>query len=409
MSTHAKLSPSASKRWMLCAGSVSLTDHLIREGLIEADTTSFHAEEGSAAHKLGEVCLEKAVNADHHMGQKIYGDFKVDDDMAEAVQVYLDFIYGCINAADNDFIETKMGIEIKCSLKPYRITGLDGGTSDTVLEHEDHCIHVIDYKHGKGVAVEIEDNPQLMQYGLGALIKSHKKTSKNLPNIVLTIVQPRAFHPDGVIRSVEMKGADLIKWGKDVLVPAAKATQADDAPLVPGDEQCRWCQAKGQCTALYEKTQELAIADFKEDNFLDPRIMTDEQMMVVMDHAGAIRSFILAVEQEAKNRLDNGSKDYSDRYKLVTSKTQRKMIETAADDLSLYIDEELLFERKMKGIGAIEKALKPDYSKAEITKIMEEVTTKADGVTVIAPVTDKRIAIEASAISDFDGLEDDDW
>lgn len=277
MTTHAKLSPSAYARWMNCPGSVALIEDLDIDG-----GTSFAAEEGTAAHALGEKCLLDESNAADHLGVKIYGDFKVTEEMAEAVQVYLDFIRGCINAAENDFIDTKLEVEVKCSLRSYRIPGLDGGTSDTLLTHEDHSIHVIDYKHGKGVAVEIENNGQLMQYGLGAVLKQHNPDNMI---IVLTIVQPRAFHPDGPIRSIEMKGKDLIKWGAKTLVPAAKATLEKDAPLIPGESQCRWCAARGNCTALYKRTQEVAIADFKDETFPDPRVMTPDQMMVVMDHA----------------------------------------------------------------------------------------------------------------------------
>jgi len=418
MSAHAKLSPSASKRWMNCPGSVSLIDYLIEQGLIEADTTSDYAEEGSAAHLLGEWGLTKDPDINNYIGVKIYGDWKVTEEMCEAVQVYLDFIWGCINHYNSDDYNVEMGVEIKCSLKVYLIPGLDGGTSDVVLVITDLftgeiTIHVIDYKHGKGVAVDVIDNSQAKQYGLGTLLKLPKKQQKNVTNVILTIVQPRAFHPDGVIRSWEISAKDLLAWGSDILVPAAKATHEDDAPLVPGDEQCRFCPAKGQCKALYAKTQEIAMLDFKDEALPDPRVMTDEQMMVVLDAADLINEFIKAVIKESRNRLDAGSEDYEHRYKLVKSKTHRKLNENAVEDLSLYIDEDALFEKKLKCLGAIEKALKPDYSKKEIIEIMQEVTTKPDGALVIAPVTDKRQAIESSAVTDFEGLEDqedfDDW
>lgn len=136
MTTHAKLSPSASKRWMNCPGSVQLIEQLTNEGKIEENATSPWAEEGSAAHALAEKCLLEHNDAIDYLNQKIYGDFKVTEEMAEAVQVYLDFVHGCINAADDELLDTTLEVEVKCSLKPYRVKGLDGGTSDTVLIHE---------------------------------------------------------------------------------------------------------------------------------------------------------------------------------------------------------------------------------------------------------------------------------
>ena len=94
------------------------------------------------------------------------------------------------------------------------------------------------------------------------------------------------------------------------------------------------------------------------------------------------------------------------RYKLVQSRTQRKLTDSAAEDLSLYVDDDnVLYEKKMKGIGEIEKALKPDYTKKEINDILKEVTTKTEGHTILVPVTDKRKTIEGSIATDFDDLE----
>ena len=42
------------------------------------------------------------------------------------------------------------------------------GTSDAILI-SDGTMHVIDYKHGLGILVSAEDNPQMKCYALGAL------------------------------------------------------------------------------------------------------------------------------------------------------------------------------------------------------------------------------------------------
>lgn len=398
---HAKLSPSAYARWMNCPGSVQFIEYLEENNKV-VYTTSYAAEEGTAAHTLGEECLKHGTDPRAYLGEKIYGDFKVTEEMCEAVEVYVDFVNALLMRANENFIDADLKIEVKCSLRSYRIPGLDGGTSDTVIIYEDgHGIEIVDYKHGKGVPVEVEDNGQLMQYALGVVLKFVKEHP--VP-VTLTIVQPRAPHPDGPIRSIQLDSQELVTWGEEVLVPAAKATLEPDAELIPGDKQCRWCPAKGQCTALYEKTQEIAIADFSDDNFPDPRVMTDEQLMVVMDHSEMIRTFINEVEIESKNRFDAGDGAFRDRYKLVKSRTNRKLKADAADDLSFYLEDEDLYNHKLKGLGDIERALKREYSKPEVIKIMEEVTTKEEGQTVIAPITDKRRAIEPSITTDFDDL-----
>ena len=53
MSTHAKLSPSGAHRWMACPGSSILIDELPSE----FKRSSGHAQRGTAAHTLVEMCL----------------------------------------------------------------------------------------------------------------------------------------------------------------------------------------------------------------------------------------------------------------------------------------------------------------------------------------------------------------
>lgn len=42
------------------------------------------------------------------------------------------------------------------------------GTGDCVII-ADGTLHIVDYKHGRGVLVEADDNPQMKLYALGAL------------------------------------------------------------------------------------------------------------------------------------------------------------------------------------------------------------------------------------------------
>lgn len=119
-----------------------------------------------------------------------------------------------------------------------------------------------------------------------------------------------------------------------------------------------------------------------------------------------ISAFIKAVELEAKSMMDHGNTEFNEKYKLVKSRSNRKLSDDAIDDLLFYIDDEKsLYNTKLKGLGDIEKVLKPDYTKKEIAEIMDEVTTKEEGKTVIAPMSDKRKSIEASITADFDELD----
>lgn len=410
---HARLSPSAAKRWMTCPGSVRLI-----ESLNLPYTSSRFAAEGTVAHEVCERSLLEDKYPSDFLGQVIEVDgfkFKVTKEMVEACDVYVDYIRDYIQMADSQadcFVE--MQIEVRCSLKSLKVPGMDGGTSDCLLINKEHeTISVIDYKHGAGVAVEVHDNPQAMSYGLGALIELEVKPKSNW-KVELTIVQPRAHHPSGGIRTEVYTADEIFKWGKNTLVPAGLQCHKDDAKLVPSDDGCRFCDAKANCSALAQKTQEIAMLDFEdlEDESSLPSVtgLTTEQKVKVMKHADMLRSFIVAIENQVKLEMDSGSQEYNDEFKLVRKTTRRKFIEEAFDEdfspLLDHVEADELFTRKPKTLTEVEKLLKKKYGAKTTNEILEEVVIKPQGDIVVAPLTDRRKAVEASVVGDFNGLTD---
>ena len=424
--THARLSPSGAKRWMSCPGSIRLA-----EKLNVKDKTSKYASEGTVAHEVGELCLENNNDkeARDYLGRVIEADdikFTVNDNMVEAVTEYTDYVRGRISHFENLGYRVELQVEVWCPLDSLGVPGMDGGTSDTMLLMwdvnsdkdglETLCeIEVIDYKHGQGVPVEIEDNSQLMSYGLGSM---HHAKLDDMDDCVIhmTIVQPRAHHPNGRIRSTTMNSSELFNWQDTKLVPAALLTQEPDAPFNASEDACRFCKVAGQCRALQDTIQEEAIADFKDEVLPDPEVMTVEQKILVMEHAAMWRGFIVAVENQVKHEVDHGSRDYEEKFKLVRSKSNRKLNGDYDDEFSslmVYLNEGDLYTKKALPIGDIERILSSKLGdtlnkKQRIKEIVDEVTTKPEGKLVIAPISDKRSAVLAAITSDFIDIEDDE-
>ena len=408
---HARLSPSASKRWLTCPGSVRLI-----ESLDITETPNKYAAEGTTAHEIHELALTaKGVAADH-IGKKMTVDgfkFTVNEEMSDAVQVSLDYVQERIDEHEGWGYRVEIKVEVRASLKPLNIPGLDGGTSDVVLLVWDGDalveIEVIDYKHGQGVAVEPEHNSQALCYALGVALEESTHITDQT-NVRVTITQPRAIHTHGPIRTWEITAVDLNNWQVNELVPKANRTRDPDAELVPSDDGCRFCKAAGQCPALYNKTQEIAIADFAEDTFPDPKVMSAEQKRTILDHADMLRSFVVAVKNQVKLEMDHGSKDYDAGYKLVYKTVHRKFTEEGLDEdfspLYDYLEPEELYEQKLRPLGDIEKALKNHMKPKEAKEVMNEVTEKPTPGIVAAPIEDKRKAVEPTMISDFTNLPD---
>lgn len=213
---HSKIGASSMSRWSKCPGSIRLC-----EGTPNIE--SRYAAEGTRAHELAAGILEDPSNL-ATLGPS---------PMLDAVMVYVDFVRK-ESEGHTLFIEKRFDLS---SLHE----GLFG-TADAIIYREDtkHLI-VADYKHGEGVPVEVENNSQLMYYGLGALL------SLGLPceTVELVVVQPRCAHDRGPIRRWQIQSVELLSFSAD-LVEFAKRTQDPDAPLVPG-EQCQFCPAKFFC------------------------------------------------------------------------------------------------------------------------------------------------------------------
>lgn len=184
MSAHSRIGASSMSRWSKCPASVRLSKDM-------PNTSSAYAEEGTRAHELAEYVLTNKrwpINVES-------------DEMLDAVQVYVDFIDTGICYSNKDGFQSRptwMKVEEKFHLKELH-PDLFGTSDCTLYFEEEKLLMVIDYKHGQGLAVEAENNPQLMYYALGALMKTKAACS----HVEMVIVQPRCFHPDGPDQTLE--------------------------------------------------------------------------------------------------------------------------------------------------------------------------------------------------------------
>ena len=289
MGTHAKLNASSAARWMACPGSIRLIDSLPPD---QRDKGSVYARQGTAAHELGERCLHHDLEPDHWEGDVIEvedDEFFVDRDMIDAVQVYLDEVDG-----------RKRGFEDYTCWYEQRVAPFADrddmfGTADCVIYEPFSTLVVIDYKHGKGVPVEVERNAQAMYYGLGA-IQTHDL--HDVEEVELVIVQPRAPHTDGAVRTWGLATDELLDWGEGELRPAAERTADPDAPLAAGPH-CRFCPAQAICPEIPKRAVELARVDFEDLGDAKP-VLPDEndpvQVSRALDLADIMGPWIKAVK-----------------------------------------------------------------------------------------------------------------
>ena len=151
--THALLGASSAHRWLNCPGSAPLLTADM------PDTTSLYAEEGTLAHSVCEsyarYCLLDigyavvSCSTDNHS--------QASDEMLDCAGLYVETIVEIAKPLHNPYI----ALEQRVDYSKWVPEGF--GTADCIIIG-DGTLTVIDYKHGKGVQVEAEGNPQLMLY-----------------------------------------------------------------------------------------------------------------------------------------------------------------------------------------------------------------------------------------------------
>lgn len=401
---HSRLGASNCKRWWACPGSVNACKG------IENQSTSY-ANEGSAAHALGEHCLRNGYNTDKFldcwvgMDGTIYMSdesiaekdkgvtvFYVDEDMAEAVQVYIDFFNETVGPDDEYEIEQRISLD---TFHPDLF-----GTSDLVVyKPGSKTLVVADYKHGRGVPVEVKENVQGLYYAAGS---AHKLHNRGIAKVEVVIIQPRCAHKDGAVRRWSTTPLDLMEWVVD-LVEAAKRTEDPKAPRVAGDH-CKFCPAAPTCPAFAGAAVAAAQADFADtgDVILTPpqqRFTYDpEALATTVRNADLIESWCRAVKKFAHDEAIAGR--VAPGFKLVATRATRRFKNPDAAKAAFVIAEldesEFMTEPELKSVAQVEKSV----GKKAFQAFGPLVESKSSGVT-LAPLDDKREAVRPEAAAEF--------
>lgn len=374
-----------------CPGSLSLTP---RVALDREPTQSML--EGRAADWL----ISRLIVADPiSVGEMSPHGVRVDDEMMNAVMLYFDTIriytgedpdplkseveahlswltdeYRRHSPNADDSLQDKLGRYYRttggCTIHPT--WGVMGRSDYRHLRGTARHLTVFDFKYGHSI-VEAENNAQL----IGACLDEY--TLRQIDTATLIIVSPRSR--DGITVKVWNVDTAMIDYWRQKFVYAAWQANQTDAPLNIG-KWCKTCNAAGLCPAFAEKINMLkTILD--APSALTP-LEVGERLTLARELAEMSDTLKTVLGRQALHMLKNG--DNVTGHKLVRSITRRKLIDGAADTLTMYAElyGVTVTENKPLGLGKLEKLLPAE--------VITEITEKPPGALEVAPESDKRVA-----------------
>lgn len=366
---HALLSASGAHRWLHCTGSPILEKDF-------PDSTSVYAQEGTLAHELcelklmaytGEITKRKLTS----MKNKLMKSELWQPEMDSTSEAYLDYIKDITMSYT---VKPVILTEKKVDFSRYVPEGF--GTADCLILAGD-TLHVVDYKHGKGVVVDADHNPQMMLYALGAM--SELSLLYRFKFVHMTIVQPRVNN----ISEFTMTADELTEWGETVVKPKAEAAISGNGEFEAGD-WCRFCRAKQQCKTRYESNDSL-YPELSAQH--DPRLITLEELGDYLKRGKDMAAWLEDMKEYALSESLAGAEVPG--WKAVEGRGSRAFTDTdeAVDTLIKNgIDESVLYERRVLTLAQMEKAV----GKKAFGEIVGNLVVKNPGKPTLVEESDKR-------------------
>jgi len=366
---HALLSASSAHRWLHCTGSPLLEKEF-------PDTTSVYAQEGTLAHELCELKLKKYTTVMPkgtytRAHNKIMKSELWQNEMESTSETYLEYVKEIMLSCE---IAPAVLIEKRVDFSRYVPEGF--GTADCLVLAGD-TLHVIDYKHGKGVVVDADHNPQMMLYALGAM--DELSLLYRFKSVHMVIVQPRVNN----ISEFTMTADELRDWGESVVKPKAEAAVSGKGEFEAGD-WCRFCRAKQQCKTRYESNDSL-YPELSAQH--DPRLITLDELGEYLRRGRDMAAWLEDMKEYALSEALAGADVPG--WKAVEGRGSRVFTDTdEAVDILIKngIDESVLYERRVLTLAQMEKAV----GKKAFGEIVGNLVVKNPGKPTLVEESDKR-------------------
>lgn len=367
---HAKYAASSSERWVECPASISLTEKA------PPAKSSAYADEGTKAHEVLETILKAYISGTGPRRTAMNLERDYPKEMVEHALWAFKEIEKRMTPKINLFCEQKVFL-------PF-IDEDFFGTLDISMVEEFSTLTIADYKYGAGIAVEPENNAQLISYALAEL----HKYDYNFDEVRILILQPRAFHEKGPIREWVTDVDTILSWGKKFKNAIEESKKVK--PDIKAGSHCRFCPAAVICPEIGNKSLRQAQIEF--DTAIDetPKLPEPEKIQIknlgnILTACEYIESWIDKVREHAFHVLERGENVKG--WKLVPKRSTRKWTDstkTQKEALKAF-GEDALSSPELLSPAQLEKIAGKEW-------VTERVTDVSSGLTLVQD-SDKRQAI----------------
>ena len=358
MAQHSRIvGGSTAKRVIACPGSVALVDKM------PPKPSSSYADTGTLLHDTIADVLLKDADPSSFIGRK-HQDIELTQDLID------DKLLPALRALD--------AVDPKAEME-YAVESVVGfgdflpdvfGSVDLIGRLGRRAI-VLDWKFGDGVAVEVEENAQLLFYAAAAIrTPATAWVFEDVDEVELIIVQPPS-----VKRWTTT--VERVKQFEDELARAVKVALKPNAPLAAGDH-CKWCAAKPVCPLMTGAIDRIVKAKIEA--------LPVEQIAHYLEQIPMVESFIKDLQQLAHGLIEEGNAVPG--WKLVNKRATRQW--TDADKAAAYLMQVGVepYEEKIISPAAAEKVLK----KAK-QNLPDDLVIAVSSGSTLAPESDPRPAV----------------
>jgi hypothetical protein len=407
---HALLSASSSKQWLHCPPSVRLQEGFPNE-------SSVYAEEGTFCHSVCEYKVRKYLKerVKRPQSEEFYTE-----EIDQITDVYYEFVVGVIEEMKRNGCEPLVLVEERVDYSHIAPSGF--GTADMLIVGRDAdgkgVLHIIDFKAGAGIYVEVDHNSQLSLYALGGL--HAYGYIYPIETIRMSIVQPRLDN----VNTFECSREELETWGESIK-PIAKMAFEGKGEQNPG-EWCRFCRAKPACKACAKEALSLCREEFLDLDAgalsEDPRASPDElsdleapyqadtttpvfkqpglipmtELAGILPTLNRISSWIEAVFAYVTSEAVNHAVPVPG-YKVVEGRSKRVFTDTkAVVDTAVANGYTDLYKQQLITLTEFEKMM----GKKRFNELLGEYVAKPPGKLALVPESDPRPPVDLNNAPD---------